>query len=318
MTARACLSCLSDVTDGDYHHRCARALFGTPVVPRIDVELAKLHTLALAMVGHTSISGVQRKISVGMSADRATLQLAVEGGRFILKPQSSAFPHLPENEHVTMRLGALAGLVIPPCGLIALRDGSLAYLVRRFDRLMPAGKLAQEDFCQLAQLSPKQKYEGSAELCARIVRRFASEPGVELLKLFRLVVFSWWTGNGDMHLKNFSLLRGGDGMIRLSPAYDLLCTRLVIPDDLLALPIGGNRGDIRPREWLDYARACGLPPRAGARAMEQPKSVLEPAVALLARSALPPDLRGAYEELLRARAANLGAAAQHARMATRS
>ena len=97
----------------------------------------------------------------------------------------------------------IAGVEHPACGLLTLADGSLAYVVRRFDRPDGGGKLRQEDFCQ-----------------------YATEPAVESLKLFRQMVFCWWTGNGDMHLKNFSLLTGPDGTVRLSPAYDLLCTRV--------------------------------------------------------------------------------------------
>ncbi|HET7752878.1 MAG TPA: HipA domain-containing protein [Anaeromyxobacteraceae bacterium] len=298
MKARRCLACLRDLRgDGEYHARCAKALFGTARVPSVDVDLAKLHTVALAMVGHTSLSGIQRKVSLGLTTDRATLRVAAEGGDFILKPQAQTFPNLPENEHVTMLMGTLAGIEIPPCGLVQLRDGSNAYIVRRFDRV-PKGKLMQEDFCQLAELSPKQKYEGSAELCARMVRRYATETVVEMLKLFRLVVFTWWCGNGDMHLKNFSLLRGPDGVYRLSPAYDMLCTSLVIPDDPLALPVGGNKKDIRPREWREYAQYCKLPAKAAARVMSDVRDALVPALDLVARSALPPEMQEHYAELL--------------------
>jgi serine/threonine-protein kinase HipA len=306
----ACLICLDEVPGGEpYHARCLQDLFGTRHVPVVDVELAKLYTVAQAMVGHTALSGVQRKISLGL-VKGATLQVAVEGGNFILKPQAETFPNLPENEHVSMRLAALAGIEIPPCGLVHLRDGSLAYIVRRFDRPKEGGKLLQEDFCQLAELSPKQKYEGSAELCSWLVRRFASEPGVEALELFRRVLFGWWTGNGDMHLKNFSLLRGRDGIYRLSPAYDMLCTALVIRDDQLALPVGGNRRNVTPREWSAYAEYCGLPPKAAHRIFAALRDALEPALALVSRSKLPPEMQEAYAELLRERGAVIGRAAR--------
>jgi serine/threonine-protein kinase HipA len=274
----------------------------------VDVELAKLHTVAQAMVGHTSISGIQRKISVGLSIDRATLQVAAEGGSFILKPQAQTFPNLPENEHVTMRIGALAGIEIPPCGLVHLRDDSLAYIVRRFDRTPRHGKLLQEDFCQLAELSPKQKYEASAERCARVVRDYATEPVIEMMKLFRLIVFTWWCGNGDMHLKNFSLLRGTDGVYRLSPAYDMLCTSLVIPGDPLALSVSGNKEDVRPREWRAFAQYCGLPEKAAARAIADVRDALAPAVELVGRSLLPADMKERYTELLTKRAKSLARA----------
>ena len=300
-----CWACLRPV-DGDdrYHARCLRELFGVTKVPAIDVELAKLHTLALAMVGHTSLSGVQRKISLRLEAESRTLRVAAEGGHFILKPQAQTFPSLPENEHVTMRLAERVGIVIPPCALLELKDGSRAYIVRRFDRPAGAGKLLQEDFCQLAVRSPKEKYQGSAELCARLVLRYASSPLLDAERLFRLLVFVWWTGNGDMHLKNFSLLRGEDGQYRLSPAYDLLNTRLVIPDDELALPIGGSKRVGRKR-WLAFAASCRLQPRIADRVMAEIGAATGEAEQLVEASLLPPEMKRAYRELLRVRGKTL-------------
>jgi serine/threonine-protein kinase HipA len=312
VTAR-CLVCLADVRgEGEYHARCAQALFGSTRVPTIDLELARLHTVAQAMVGHTSLSGIQRKVSVGLTADRATLRVAMEKGHFILKPQAQVFPSLPENEHVTMCIGAAAGLQAPPNGLVRLPDGSLAYLTRRFDRTAEGTKLLQEDFCQLGELAPKQKYEGSAELCARLVRRYASEPLVAALALFRQTVFSWWTGNGDMHLKNLSLLRGADGLHRFSPAYDLLCTELVVEEDQLALPVGGNRREVTPRQWLTFASYCGLTPKATARVLGQVRAALTPSLDLVARCYLPDDMKTRYTRLLEARARTIEAAARKA------
>ncbi len=302
-----CQVCLEDAGEEAYHPRCARDLFGTKAAPVVEVDLGKLHTLALAMVGHTSLSGVQRKISLGLSADRATLQLAVDGGRYLLKPQASTYPNLPENEHATMQLARLFEIEIPQCGLVTLLDGSLAYLVRRFDRLAEGGKFAQEDFCQLAGQSPRAKYQGSAELCARLVRRYASEPTIALLHLFRRLVFVWWTGNGDMHLKNFALLTGADGIVRLSPAYDLLCTRLAIPDDQLALPIGGKRDRLRRASFLELAAHMRLPARAAERVLAEVGRTLERAVALVQRSFLPAEAQADYVSLLRTRATALAA-----------
>ena len=160
----ACLICLGEMGRrpalGAYHRDCLQRLFGAATIPEIDVEIAKLHTVGLAMVGRTSLSGVQRKVSLGLSADRKTLQVALGAQRYILKPQTETYPSLPENEHVTMRLAELAGLEIPPCGLFRLKDDSTAYLVLRFDRTPEGRKLRQEDFCQLAQKSPKEKYDG--------------------------------------------------------------------------------------------------------------------------------------------------------------
>lgn len=300
-----CWACLRALDDGTrYHSKCLREVFGVAKPPAIDVELAKLHTLALAMVGHTSLSGIQRKISLRLEAESRTLRVAVEGGHFILKPQAQTFPALPENEHLTMRIAERVRITIPPCALFELKDGSLAYIVRRFDRLPGGGKLMQEDFCQLAVKPPKDKYQGSAELCARLVLRYTSAPIIEAEKLFRLLAFGWWTGNGDMHLKNFSLLRGEDGNYRLSPAYDLLCTRLVIADDQLALPVGGTKRPGR-RRWLELAKGCGLQPRAAERVLREIGEGTDDAVQLIDASLLPATMKRAYTKLVRERGAML-------------
>jgi serine/threonine-protein kinase HipA len=302
---KACLICLEPVGGEHYHPRCLRELFGTAHAPVIDVVLAKLHTVALAMVGHTALSGIQRKISVRLEGDARTLRVAAEGGRFILKPQAQTFPNLPENEHLTMRMAARAGIAIPPCGLIELKDKSLAYVVRRFDRTEAGRKLPLEDFCQLAGRSPKEKYDSSAEQCAKLVQRYASAPGVEAAKLFRLMVFVWWTGNGDMHLKNFSLLREEDGNYRLSPAYDLLSTRLVIADDSLALSVDGNKKNISRRQWMTYAERCKVTARTAARILREIAASTEDAAAMIARSALPEEMKTDYAALIRMRATSL-------------
>ncbi|MBK9129745.1 MAG: HipA domain-containing protein [Phycisphaerales bacterium] len=295
----ACRVCLAPVDGTAYHRACSLELFDAPTPPTIEVEVAKLHTLALAMVGHTSISGVQKKISLRLDSDRHTLQVATSGARYIFKPQAQTFPHLPENEHLTMRMAKLVGLEVPPCGLVQLADGSLAYLVRRFDRTATA-KLALEDFCQLAEKSPKDKYEGSAELCFKLVARFASEPGIEKAKLLRLLMFTWWTGNGDMHLKNLSLLTR-DGVHALSPVYDLLCTRLVIPGDQLALSVVGKKDRLGPAAWRALAEYAGVPPKAFARIAAAFTAALEPAAGLVGQSFLPAEMREEYVALLRER-----------------
>jgi len=304
--SKACRICLNDVPgDDDYHARCLRELFGTSKVPTLDVEVSKLHLAALEMVGHTSLSGIQKKIAVKLAAGRATLRVAAEGGRYILKPQTDTYPSLPENEHVTTRLAQLAQIEVAPNGLVPLKDGSLAYVVRRFDRLPDGHKLRQEDFCQLAVKSPKEKYEGSGELCVKMLRKYASEPPVEILKLYRLLLFVWWSGNGDMHLKNFSLTTGHDGITRFTPAYDLLCTRLVIPKDILALPVLGKKDDLQRGSWRKFAEYCQLPVRAADRVLDKQTSILAEALRLIDRSFLPQDQKESYKALIEERTAKL-------------
>jgi len=300
-----CLICLRPAGSSPYHARCLRGLFGTASAPDLDLDLARLHTVALAMVGRTTLSGIQRKISIDLAVERGALRLVLGPGHFILKPQAQTFPEIPQNELVTMRMAEQVGIDVPPCGLVRLRDGTLAYIVRRFDRTRDNRKLRQEDFCQLAEQPPKDKYQGSAELCVRLLRRYASEPVVDALRLFRLIVFSWWTGNGDTHLKNVSLLTGDDGLHRLSPAYDLVCTNLVIPGDPLALPVGGKRDGLTRQDWLSFARYSQIPERAAQRVLAMISGSLDASVAMIEASPLTDPFKKVYRELLRDRTAVL-------------
>jgi serine/threonine-protein kinase HipA len=301
-----CKICLAPVdSDEDYHGSCVRGLFPTARVPRLDLAVGRLHTAALAMVGHTSLSGIQKKISVRLSTDRETLQVAAEGGRYILKPQTETYPALPENEHLTTRLAQLVGIDVPAFGLISLTDNSLAYITRRFDRLDNGRKLRQEDFCQLAEKSPKEKYDGSSELCVRLLRKFADEPTIEVLKLYRIMLFGWWSGNGDMHLKNLSLFHDERNVARLTPAYDLVCTRLVIPNDPLALSASGKKDNLDRRDWLKFAEYCQLPFKAAQRVLDTQAQVLDDASAIIDRSFLSSDLKTSYAKLIMDRSTSL-------------
>ena len=302
-----CLSCARplDQDSQRYHTRCLADLFGTKTLPEIKVDVARLHTLALAMVGRISISGVQKKLSVRLDETRSTLQIGVGPSSYLLKPQAGTFPHLPENEWVTQRLAALVDIDVPPSALVELAGGSWAYVVRRFDRLDSGMKLAMEDFCQLSELPPGGKYDGSAESCSKHLRHHASEPLVDLLRLYRQLVFSWWVGNGDLHLKNLALLRGDDGLWRLSPAYDQLNTRLVIPHDQLAMPICGKRDNIKPATWDELARRFGIGLKAARRVRREISDRLGEASALVENSPLPEEMRTEYVEQLQRRGAGL-------------
>ncbi len=288
-----------------YHPRCLKELFGTHTLPTLDIDTARLHTAALSMVGRTSLSGVQKKISLGLSKEREVLTVVAEGSQYILKPQTGVFPWIPENEHVTTRLAKLVGIETAQSGLIELTDGQLAFIARRFDRLPSGRKVRQEDFCQLSEKPPRAKYSSSSEQCVRLVKQYASEPLIELMKLYRLLVFCWWTGNGDMHLKNFSLLTAEDGMVRLTPAYDLVSTHLVIRDDPLALPVGGRRIGLTRGAWRGFADYCGLPPKVSERLLDEQIKATDEAVRVIGRSFLPVEQKGDYEALVRARSESI-------------
>lgn len=292
--------------DAEYHSECLTQLFGTPHLPALDVDLATLYRIAATMAGKMSVSGTQEKISLALSPDRSSLEVAASGGRYILKPESSRFSSLSQNEHLTMRLAALASIEVPPLGLIRLKQGSQAYIIKRFDRLEDGTKLHVEDFCQLSGKHVRNKYDGSAELCVRILRKFATEPLIEIQKLFRLLLFNWWVANGDMHLKNFSMMTQ-DTIRKLAPAYDLVCTRLVIPGDLLALPVGGRKEKLTRRIWLDFAEYCGLPKKTAKNMIVTQIELLDRAIIHIESSFLPDDMKLQYIAIVRENTAILSA-----------
>ena len=124
--------------------------------------------------------------------------------------------------------------------------------------------------------------------------------------MFGLALFGWWTGNGDMHLKNFSLLTYPDGARKLSPAYDLVCTKLLIPDDEMALQMQGKRKEIRRKNWLAFGKYCKLPERAITRLIRTQIDALEPAIELVGSSFLDDQQKSAYEKILRKNTGVLG------------
>jgi serine/threonine-protein kinase HipA len=297
----SCRICLGPLKGEALHHlQCLERLFGVETLPALEIRPERLLQLASEMAGKMSISGAQEKVSLRLSDDRSRLEPAVTGGRYILKPEPARFAHVPENEHLTMCMAALAGIEVPPCGLVEMEDGSWAYVIKRFDRLKDGAKLRVEDFCQLDERPARDKYQGSGELCVRILRKYASEPLIEIRKLFKLLLFSWWVSNGDQHLKNFSLVIEDDDHRRLSPAYDLINTRLPIPsDEHLALSIGGKRNNLNRQAWMDFASYCRIPAKAAVRLIHEQVESLDGASRVIARCFLPEDLKETYERIIR-------------------
>ncbi|MCX6138433.1 MAG: HipA domain-containing protein [Ignavibacteriales bacterium] len=178
-----------------------------------------------------SIQGVQPKVSAVLDAKAMIFRVVDRGGRFILKPQSHLYNHLPENEDVTMKCARIAGIDVPDHGLMYSADNSLTYWIRRFDRIGRREKVGVEDFAQLSGMMRDTKYNSSMEKVAAIIERYCTFPVIEKAKLFRLTVFNFLVGNEDMHLKNYSLI-SHDGLVRLTPAYDLINTTIVLADPI--------------------------------------------------------------------------------------
>jgi serine/threonine-protein kinase HipA len=209
-----------------------------------------------------SVQGVQPKLSAILKPKQGRFEIVDQGGRFILKPNPPPFEEVPANEALTMTLARSSGIEVPVFGLLPAADGSWVYFIRRFDRLGRAGRLHQEDFAQLLGAGRETKYQSSLEQVAKVVETRCTFPAMEKAKLARLLLFCFLTGNEDMHLKNFSLLVT-DGVVTLSPAYDLLNTTLVLENatEESALPLRGKKRKLTRQDWLHYfcRERLGLP-----------------------------------------------------------
>lgn len=216
--------------------------------------------LAIQYSDKLSFSGVQPKLNAKLNLKEETFEIVRSGGTFILKLPHAMYQELPQNEDLTMRMAALANIEVPLHGMIYAVDRSLIYFVKRFDR-NGKEKIATEDFGQLAGLSNESKYEFSMEKLISIIDRFCSIKFLDKARLFRLTLFNFLTGNEDMHVKNFSIIRDKD-LIRLSPAYDLVNSTIVMNSkEEIGLPLRGKKANLKREDFLEYygKEKLGLP-----------------------------------------------------------
>ena len=149
-----------------------------------------------------------------------------------------------------MHLAEIARINVVPHSLIRLHAGNLAYITKRIDRIKKA-KLQMEDMCQLTERLTEDKYHGSYEQIAKAVYKYSTNPGLDVVNFFEQLLFSFLTGNADMHLKNFSLInQPGRGYV-LSPAYDLVATALINPadDEDMALTLNGRKKKLNRNDF---------------------------------------------------------------------
>lgn len=239
--------------------------------------------------GRLSLSGAQAKYSMVLDelpdADgQYKLRFARpdQRGQYILKPAPTSLAIIdrndcPANEHLTMQLASqVYGISTAANCLCFFRDGTPAYLTRRFDLLPDGSKKAMEDFASLGGYTRANggsdfKYcNSSYEECADIMRRCVKAAPVEILKFFRIILFNFLVSNSDAHLKNFSLIEQGPGDFILSPAYDLLNTFLHLAEPtIFALDKGlfregmpkGDTHQIGRKDFEEFGRRIGLADR---------------------------------------------------------
>lgn len=189
-----------------------------------------------------SLAGVQLKFSaINEASGGLTIPAKGLGGSWIVKLPSREFKGVPENEYSMMTLARLIGMDIPaielvntgeiknlPAGIETL--GGQALAIERFDRLQDGGKVQIEDFAQIFNIYPKNKYKKAS------IRNIAEVIGIEgddgdVAEFIRRLTFNTLIGNADMHLKNWSLYYPDRRNAAIAPAYDFVSTIHYIPDE---------------------------------------------------------------------------------------
>jgi serine/threonine-protein kinase HipA len=255
---KRCLYCYQKLNENeiDFHSKCSKKMFGLPLPPIVPYNENEMAELASKIINkNTTVAGVQPKLSLSLTSNKELNDLnrfTIIGliGNYILKPQTAAYPHLPEIEDLTMKLANIAKIKVVPHSLIRLQSGNLAYITKRIDRNEKL-KIHMEDFCQLTERLTEDKYHGSHEQIVKVINKFSSRPGLDVINFYEQVLFAFLTGNADMHLKNFSLIYENASEINLSPAYDMVATILVNPldDEELALTLNGRKKKILKRDF---------------------------------------------------------------------
>jgi len=249
LNCQICLKELDDNNDLGYHSRCLKRLFGDPKVPaRLKYPRNEFREEVRKAVkeGRMSISGVQPKTQMTLESPTGPLVVAKSGGEYILKPSPEDYPCAAINEHLSMRMAIVAGFDVPECGLLTFADtDEQVYVIRRFDRIGDE-KLHHEDMMQALNFNntnSNAKYDAATYL--DVLNKCAELAGLGVaLECFRRLIFNYFIGNDDFHLKNISMMHGKT--IKLTPMYDCLNSEIYSgnTDSPLALSVTDNDDDL--------------------------------------------------------------------------
>ncbi len=260
-----CWFCYKDAGEQEYHAKCSQKIFGTPEVPVLTLNDTVLKKLADKTINkRIAVTGVQPKLSVTLQKSKEQNRLSIVGlwGEYILKPQQAMYLNMPETEDLTMHIASEFKINVCEHTLLRATDGSLVYIAKRFDRHKEE-KIHIEDFCQLSGFLTENKYKGSYEKAGKLISTYCINTGLDTVHYFELVLFSYLSGNNDMHLKNFSLVHRANG-IYFSPAYDLINVNLVNPkdDEELGLTLNGKKKKIKLDDFIKLSATLNIPGKA--------------------------------------------------------
>ena len=316
-----CLYCYKELGEGlvDFHPGCAKSFFGTERAPMLPYTRDNMSELARKVIrSSVSVTGVQAKMSLDIDRGRkhepAKFTIVGLWGKYIFKPQSGKYPCLPELEDLTMKMAEAAHIRTARHTLIRLSDGELGYLTLRMDRGGKGEKISMLDLCQLSNRLTEHKYYGTYQQLAETVKRYSSAPMLDVQRFWELVLFSWISGNSDMHCKNFSLIDSGNGEYVLAPAYDLLAVLLADPSDpeemALSFRTGGEKAGFDRKTFLSAMQESGLSEAQSSFLIQRITSAAPRWRALIAESFLPEAMQLGYLRLLDKRLRSLAPGAQ--------
>jgi len=307
---KRCLSCykLLNGSETDFHTACSKKLFGTKVTPELPYSDDDMQALATEIIrSQVSVTGVQAKLSLKIvdSNPKETARFTIVGlwGNYILKPQTGNYPHLPEVEDVTMHLAEIAKIRTVPHSLIRLKSGSLAYITKRIDR-KGTEKIPMEDMCQLTERLTEHKYHSSYENIAKTILKYATNPVLDEIVFYEQILFSFLTGNADMHLKNFSLIKTSVNGYSLMPAYDMVATALVNPTDNeeLALTLNGKKRKLKRVDFETAFSKNNLDKKSIERIFSKFENVIPFWIERINQSFLPDLMKAEFVQLINDRA----------------
>ena len=303
-----CLYCYETVEgESDFHEKCSMEFFGTPTPPKLEYSLDQMDELAKNVVERSvAVPGVQPKLSMSLvkeAKEKSDTRLTVVGalgGHYIFKPPSDRFPEMTENEHVTMRVAESFGIRVVPSSLIRLLSGELSYITKRIDRSETGAKIHMIDMFQITEAF--DKYKSSMEKVGKALGSYSSNTLLDKTFYFDLAIFSFLTGNNDMHLKNFSMIENISGW-GLSPAYDLLNVAILFPEDTeeLALTLVGKKKKFKREHFEKFGEGLELTSKQIKGTFNRMIKNKSGAFDLIDRSFLSKDMKTAYKEVLEGR-----------------
>lgn len=303
-----CLYCCESLKgEIDFHEKCCAEFFGVATPPHIPYSLDQMVDLAKSIVERSvAIPGVQAKLSMSVvketqeNSDTRLTVVGALGGQYIFKPPSDQFPEMPENEHISMRIAEAFGIRVVPSSLIRLESGELSYITKRIDRTKNGKKIHMLDMFQITEAF--DKYKSSMEKVGKALHNYSDNTLLDKIFYFELSVFSYLTGNNDMHLKNFSMIESPSGWV-LAPAYDLLNVAIVFPEDTeeLALTLEGKKKKLKREHFERLGKGLELTEKQIQGVFKRMIKYKPKAIEWIDKSFLSDDMKDAYINVLETR-----------------